>query len=184
MALQLHPAIRARLNIGVANWPEAVSGISDFTIADSDMLVIPRGAKHPREAWEFIRYVSSPNLSAQKLEELSGVEKLCYIQEKASPLRQWSPFFATHHPNPFIATFRQLAESSHAVSVPKLGIVLEFQRSLGLAFDRVRLGLATPEQALAYCQQRTEDSWQWHKQSLARRRENSALTTNAPTATK
>ncbi len=99
---QFHPG----LDYGVTTWPEAIPGVKDFTLADADMLIIPRGAKHPREAWEFLRYVSSPNLAAQSLDELSGVERLAYLQKKASPLSQWSPFFTSHNPNPYIDLFR------------------------------------------------------------------------------
>jgi ABC-type glycerol-3-phosphate transport system substrate-binding protein len=173
------------LNYGVAAWPQAVPGIDDFTIAESDMLVIPRGAKHPREAWEFLNYVSSPNLAAQSRDELTGVELLCYLQKKGSPLSQWSPFFTNHHPNPYIAIFRRQAESPHAVSSPKIGIWIEYARNLGYAFDKVRLGLATPQQALAYCQQRIAQSWSWNQKSLALRQQTPPppLTTNslAPT---
>ncbi len=147
------------LNYGITTWPEALPGIDDFTVAEADMLVIPRGARHPREAWEFLKYVSSPNLAAQSLDELSGAERLCYMQQKASPLTQWSPFFAAHHPNPYIPIFRQLAESPHAVSVPKIGIWNEYQGNLSLAFDKMRLGLANPDQALQHCQERMQQDW-------------------------
>jgi len=154
------------LNFGVAPWPEATPGVTDFTMADSDMLVIPRGAKHPREAWEFIRYLSSPNLAAQNLDEISGLERLCYLQQKASPLEQWSPFFTEKNPNPYAGLFRQLAESPHAVATPQMGIWDEYQRNLKLAFDKVRLQIEPPQQALQECQHRVEQRWQWHKESL------------------
>ncbi len=173
------------LNYGVARWPSAQPGIDDFTLAEADMLVIPRGARHPREAWEFLNYVSSPNLNAQTLDQLSGVERLCYMQKKGSPLAQWSPFFTNHHPNPYINIFRQLDQSPHAVSVPKIGIWSEYSDNLGLAFDKMRLGLATPEQALQHCQQRVAASWDWHQKSL-KLRENEAsapLTSNPSPAT-
>jgi ABC-type glycerol-3-phosphate transport system substrate-binding protein len=165
------------LNYGVTTWPEAVPGVDDFTIADSDMLVIPRGAKHPQEAWEFLKYVSSPNLNAQTLDQISGVERLCFLQQKASPLAQWSPFFANHNPNPYIAIFRKMADSPHAVSIVKMAICDEYQRDLSLAFDQVRLQLEDPQPALDECQQRVNQSWQWHQQSLALREK----ATTAPT---
>jgi len=154
------------LSFGIAPWPEAVPGVRDFTLADADMLIIPRGAKHPREAWEFLKYVSSPNLAAQNLDQLTGVERLCYLQRKASPLAQWSPFFADHNPNPYIGLFRHMAESPHAVSLPQMGIWDEYQRNITLASDKVRLQIETPQQALQQCQQRVARSWQWHQQSL------------------
>jgi len=158
------------LKYGVTGWPEVQPGITDFTIADADMLVIPAGTKHPREAWEFLRYVSSPNLSAQRAEDLTGTELVCFLQEKASPLEQWSPYFASHHTDPDIAIFRRLADSPHAVMVPQVGIWEQYSRELGTAFDEVRLELQTPEQALQHAQARVEDSWQWHLESLARRK--------------
>ena len=170
------------LNFGVAGWPEAQPGINDFTVAEADMLVIPRGAKHPHEAWEFLKYVSTPNLAAQSLDELSGVERLCYLQKKASPLSQWSPFFTTHNPNPYIGIFRQLAESPHAVSAAQMGIWDEYQRNINLAFDKVRLELASPQEALQQCQQRMDGSWQWHLQSLELRRQHAAAQTATETA--
>jgi ABC-type glycerol-3-phosphate transport system substrate-binding protein len=157
------------LEYGVAGWPAAQPGVNDFTIADADMLVMPRGCKHPREAWEFLRFVSTPNYAAQSLDELRGDELLCYLQEKPSPFAQWSPYFASHHPNPDVATFRRLAESPHAVSLPKMGIFEEYQSELGTAFDEVRLGLATPEEALQNCQARMQASWAWDRESQARR---------------
>jgi multiple sugar transport system substrate-binding protein len=154
------------MNFGVAPWPAAVPGVNDFTMADSDMLIIPRGAKHPQEAWEFLRYVSNPNLGAKNIDELSGVERLCYLQQKGSPLVQWSPFFTDHNPNPYIGVFRKLADSPHATTTPQMGIWDEYQRNLNLAFDKVRLQIEPPQQALQECQQRVAQSWEWHQQSI------------------
>jgi ABC-type glycerol-3-phosphate transport system substrate-binding protein len=162
------------MNYGVARLPAAQPGIDDFTMADADMLVIPRGAKHPKEAWEFLRFVSTANLSAQSFRELSGIELLCYLQKKPSPLQQWSPFFENHHPNPDVGIFRQLADSPHAVHVPNMGIWEEYQRELSLAFDRVRLGIETPDQALQQCQAHMQESWDWHLRSMARRKQSFA----------
>ena len=162
------------LNYGIAPWPEAIPGVKDFTLADADMLIIPRGAKHAREAWEFVKYLSSPNLAAQNLDQISGVERLCYLQMKASPLEQWSPFFAGHNPNPYIGLFRQMAGSPHAVSLPQIAIWEEYQRNLMLAFDKVRLQIEDPPQALQECQQRVERSWQWHQESVKLRKKETA----------
>jgi multiple sugar transport system substrate-binding protein len=170
------------LNYGVAGWPAAQPGISDFTVADSDMLVIPQGAKHPREAWEFLRYVSSPNLSAQSFAELRGTELLCFLQKKASPLEKWSPYFETQHPNPDIKIFRQLAESPHAIHGPDIGIWDEYQGELGTAFDEVRLGLESPEAALQHCQVRVQYSWEWHSESMALRKNQTAVLSANPSS--
>lgn len=157
------------MEYGVAGWPKVEGGPDKFTVADSDMLVIPRGAKHPNEAWEFIKFVSSINPHAERKEELSGMELLCYLQQKNSPLRQWSPFFEQHHPHPHIAFFRQLAQSPHAMFIPKMGMWQEYRRELNEVFDNVRLLTRSPDEAVGFCQRRVSGSWQWHQRSVARR---------------
>ncbi|MGH8020985.1 MAG: ABC transporter substrate-binding protein [Opitutaceae bacterium] len=81
------------LDYGCAAWPEADAGVGLYSIIEADMLIIPRGAKHSKEAWEFIKYANSANTSATTRDELEGMELLCYLQEKNSPLREWSPYF-------------------------------------------------------------------------------------------
>ena len=162
------------LEYGVAAWPAAAPGVDQFALADTDLLAIPRGCKHPREAWEFIKFIGSANLDARREDQLRGMELVCYLQGKNSPLRQWSPFFEQHHPHPFIATFRQLARSPHAVHLPKMGVWLEYRREIDSAFEAVRLLAKSPAEALAFCQNRVDDRWAWHRQSLQRRQTASA----------
>jgi ABC-type glycerol-3-phosphate transport system substrate-binding protein len=157
------------LEYGVAPaWPSAVPGIDDFGMAEADLLVIPRGARHPAEAWEFIKYMNSHNPAAQRREELAGMELMCFLQQKNSALRDWSPFFAQHHPHPDIAVFRQLSASPHAEYVPDMGIWTECEREVLSAFAEIRLLLATPEEALGASQRRLQQSWDRHLRSLAR----------------
>lgn len=157
------------LDYGVApTWPVATPGVDDFAMAEADMLVIPRGARQPEGAWEFIKYMNSNNPRAQSREELQGMELLCFLQEKNSALREWSPFFAGHHPHPQIAIFRQLSASPHAEFVPDMGIWTEYEREMLTAFAQVRLLMVTPEQALGEAQTRLQKSWDHHFRSLAR----------------
>lgn len=171
------------LDYGVAAWPavdeEAAKGAA-FTVAESDMIVIPRGAKHPKEAWEFIRFLSSANRAARSRDELTGMELLCYLQEKNSPLREWSPFFAERHPHPRIELFRELAKSPRATYAPKMGVWQEYLRELNTANEKVRLLEAEPAAAYAYVQQRMEGSWRRHRESVARQ---TARTKQAETKT-
>lgn len=169
------------LDYGVAPaWPEAVPGVDDFAMAEADVMVIPRGAKHAREAWEFIKYMSSANFSAQSRDELSGEELLCYLQEKNSPLQTWSPFFANHHPHPHIDVFRKLSASPHADAAPDMGIWMEYQREVLTAFANIRLLRETPEQALGEAQARLQKSWDRHRRSLARHGQLPAGETKTP----
>jgi hypothetical protein len=65
--------------------------------------------------------------------------------------------------------FRQLADSTHCVTLPRIGIWQECTREIATAFDVTRLEIKTPEAALSECQARIADSWRWHCESLARR---------------
>jgi ABC-type glycerol-3-phosphate transport system substrate-binding protein len=156
------------MEYGCAPWPAVRPELADFAEAGADVLVIPRGAKHPKEAWKFMKFVSSINPDARSRKELLGMELLCYLQEKNSPLRQWSPFFEQHHPHPYIGLFRRLAESPHAVHTPKIGIWADFAREQDEVFDKVRLLIEPPAEALAFCQARVSERWAEHRQSLAR----------------
>jgi ABC-type glycerol-3-phosphate transport system substrate-binding protein len=157
------------LEYGVAPWPAVRPGLENFTFADADLLAIPRGAKHPREAWEFIKFVAGMNPHAQTREQLRGGELLCYLQQKNSPLREWSPFFEKHHPHPHIALFRSLAESPNAIHPPKVGIWQEYTREIRNVFDISCLLIQPPAEAMAFCQQRIAGSWTWHQRSIQRR---------------
>lgn len=108
------------------------------TVVDMDVLCIPRGAKHPKEAFEFIKFVQS-----QK-----GMEMLCMGQKKLSPLRKVSPEFLATHPNPYIKLFTDLAYSKNAYSTPKLGIWKEYNDEINAGFDAIMLMQKTPQQAL------------------------------------
>ena len=119
-------------------YPEGRPDLAEPTVADEDVLCIPRGAKHPKEAFEFIKFVES-----QK-----GMEILCLGQKKLSPLRDVSPGFYEHHPNPYIKLFTKLAYSKNAYAVPKLGIWAEYKDELSAAFDSLMLMQKTPQQAM------------------------------------
>jgi ABC-type glycerol-3-phosphate transport system substrate-binding protein len=168
------------LEYGVAAWPAVHPGEAPFTLVEGDMLMVPRGAKHPREAWEFLKYVSSNNPEAQSFEELRGIEHTCFLQEKNSPLRVWSPFFAEHHPHPFIGVFRELARSPRAYHAPLMGIFQEYRREINIAFDKVRLGQSAPEPAMAFAQARVAESWREHRQAVARQAKGAAAGGAAP----
>ncbi len=129
------------------------------TIADADVIVIPRGSRHPEAAWEFIKFVNSRR----------GMEILCMGQRKFTPLREVSREFWERHPHPYIKLFRDMAESPYAVHTPQTGIVREYQREMFNAFDRVRLLSATPEEALADVRERVQRSLDRELRRLRRR---------------
>lgn len=131
--------------------PEALPMV---TLAECDVLVIPRGARHPREAFEFIHYVNTR----------PAMEKLCLGQRKFSPLAETSPDFVRTHPHPHLQVFMDLAKSPHAFSPPPLTIWNQYTQEMTVAADRVFGGLATPQEALEEVQQRVQ--WKYDRQLM------------------
>lgn len=154
---------------GFGPWPASKPAMAGFALADADLLAIPRGAKHPREAWEFIRYVGSINSQAQTVADLRGMERLCYGQEKNSPLRTWSPAFEKNHPHPQIALFRQMSESPLAIHSPKIGIWQPYLRELTVLFEKARLLDGDVGKSVVFSQERVANAWDLHRRSLERR---------------
>jgi ABC-type glycerol-3-phosphate transport system substrate-binding protein len=119
-------------------YPASRPDLANSTVVDCDILVIPRGAKHPKEAFEFIKYVQQ-----QKV-----MEKLCLSHEKNSPLANISDHFWAVHKNPWIRLFDSLARSKNAILPPRVGLWPEIQSDFAAEFDEVVIAHKTPEQAL------------------------------------
>src|SRR5439155_9192885 len=89
---------------GVAPFPSAVPGKEDVSYCETDLLMIPRGAQHPREAFEFMAFT-------QRQEEM---EKLCRAVDKNSPLKKTSDDWVYSHRNPYVDIFDRLAAGRNA----------------------------------------------------------------------
>lgn len=137
-----------QLEWGAAPFPHPADrpDLAHVTNAEADVLVIPVGAKHPGEAFEFIKYVNSQ----------PGSELLNMGQRKFTPLRNVSKEFLANHPNPYIQVFMDLAKSRNAFSTPKLGIWNEYSDEMNNAFDRIWLQQMTPRRALGIVQERMQ----------------------------
>lgn len=132
---------------GAAPFPSAVPGLENVCYAGMDVLVIPRGAKHKKEAFEFIAFVSRQD----------QMERLCSMHSKNSPLREVSEEFIRNHPNPYIHVFEQLAASPNAHALPEIGNWPEVQDELGQAAQRVYLLDGPTEQILRQAQERAQE---------------------------
>ena len=145
-----------QLRWGAAPFP-ALSADPDapVTVLESDVLVIPRGAKHPDEAFEFIRYVQSQ----------PAIEKLNLGQRKFSPLAQVSDTFLQRHPNPAIGVFIKLAVSPNAHGWPTLPVWIEYRDEITIATDRIYAQTTATDHALADVHDRIQ-----HKLDRALRR--------------
>jgi ABC-type glycerol-3-phosphate transport system substrate-binding protein len=145
------------LEWGVVACPAAdgVAGGAPVTVAQCDVVVIPKGAPHPREAFEFICYLQRQEVA----------EKLAKSQQKFTALREVSAGFLPNHPNPAISLFMALARSPGARFVPRLSIWHEYDAEMAVAAERV-LNLRYPAAtALAEVQDRV----QWKLDRVMRR---------------
>ncbi|HWD40218.1 MAG TPA: ABC transporter substrate-binding protein [Fimbriimonas sp.] len=140
-------------------YPKDRPDLANLTVADEDVLVIPRGAKHPKEAFEFINFVES-----QK-----GMTILCLGQRKNSPLKEMPPEFYSKHPNPFIKLFSDLPKGPKTFSTPQMGIWPEYMAALSTAFDEVNLMQKTPKEALDDVQARMQPKLDESLERLRRR---------------
>ncbi|MFH0909259.1 MAG: ABC transporter substrate-binding protein [bacterium] len=135
------------LEWGAAPFPSSDPGRWPLvTLAECDILVIPRGARHPREAFEFMAYVNSQE----------AMELLNMGQRKFSPLAQISPEFVKNHPNPYIDVFIALARSPDVQTVPPLPIWNEYADEVVIAADQIFSGRKTVEDALGVVQGRVQ----------------------------
>jgi multiple sugar transport system substrate-binding protein len=144
------------LEWGAAAFPSVnPEALPDVTLVECDMLVIPKGARHAREAFEFIRYVNTRG----------AMEKLCLGQRKFSPLREVSADFYRDHPNPFIRVFADLVRSPNARTAPRITVWSEYDEELRIAYERAFTGVLPPAAALEEAQKRV----QWKYDRVLRR---------------
>jgi ABC-type glycerol-3-phosphate transport system substrate-binding protein len=145
------------LEWGVAACPAAdgVGGGAPVTLAQSDVIVIPKGAQHPKEALEFLAYTQRQDVA----------ERLARSQQKFTAQREISSGFLQGHPNPAIGLFIELSRSPGARYVPRLPIWHEYDAELAVARDRVLNLRASPADALAEVQERV----QWKMDRVMRR---------------
>lgn len=135
-------------NVGPFPHPEDRPELARHTLRDLDILVIPRDSRHPDEAFEFIRYVSSPEV----------LERLCLEHRKFTPLKEVSDEFWREHPHPHIRLFRELAASETAFSVPKVNVWNEYLRDLSSATDSIQHLTSSPREALGAVRTRVQRS--------------------------
>jgi len=134
------------LEYGVAVFPSASGAPGGITIADADVVAIPRGAKHVREAGLFLKYMASAE----------ALEILCGGQGKHSPLAETSDGFLDpdRHKNPHVRFFWKLAFGPGVRASAPIGVWREYKKEMNVAFDRVWNGEADPAEALQAVQQR------------------------------
>jgi ABC-type glycerol-3-phosphate transport system substrate-binding protein len=129
-------AFRPEMDYGVAPFPTAASvydASEPIGLLDSDVLVIPRGARHPEEAFEFIAYTQRQEV----------VEELSIAHCKNSPLREVSAEFLSKHPHRDIRVHAAIADSPRAFMFPRTRVWPAYEEEFNAAMQRMwRLELA------------------------------------------
>lgn len=110
-----------------------------IALLDSDVLMIPQGAKHPREAMEFLAYTQT-----QKV-----VEYLSTVHCKNSPLLQVSEEFLRNHPNRSVAMHGRLAVSPRAFIFPRTSALQMLRDEMEAGFQRMWRLEDSPKSVLA-----------------------------------
>ncbi|MBL8878210.1 MAG: extracellular solute-binding protein [Phycisphaerales bacterium] len=121
------------LDFGVVPLPPIESlydSAAPVGMLECDILAIPRGCRHPEEAYAFLRFTQS-----REMQELLAIGHC-----KPSPLREQSADFAVSHPNPFVAVHGAILNSPRAQIAPQTRVWPEFTISLENAFDAIWAG--------------------------------------------
>ncbi len=142
-------------------FPEDRPDLANSTPVGLDVLVIPTGARHPEEAWEFCKFVQSQE----------GMEMLCAAQWKHSPLSRVSERFYREHRNKRIKLFYDLAARGRTFAPPPVGIWREWQDEMKTAFENIWTNGQAPADALAYAENRVQTKLDRYQESIARRYE-------------
>ncbi len=147
-----------QLDYAVAPFPSAVPG-RRFAFASSDVFVIPRGARHPREAMVFLSYLMQQPV----------FESLCKAHGKVSPFRDPGPDFFRGHPNPYIRVFDALALSPDVFGFPPMPMWAQVLDELIQLIEQVQRGQRGVTELLPQAQQRIDRIVDHYWQMAARR---------------
>ncbi|MBS1703461.1 MAG: extracellular solute-binding protein [Armatimonadetes bacterium] len=137
-------------------YPSDRPDLAGHSNLSQDVLTIPRGAKHPKEAFEFMRFVQRQDI----------MEGLCNGHGKNSPLAQVSEHFFQNHKNKYIRLFDALARSPKSFSPPKIGINQQIANEMTVAFQEVNNGDKTPKQALDDAETRLNALWKTYQEQV------------------
>ena len=137
-------------------YPSDRPDLAGHSILSQDVLVIPKGAKHAREAFEFIRFVQRQDV----------MEGLCSAHGKNSPLAKVSDRFFANHPNKAIRLFDQLARSKQALYPPHTGFFTQLSGELNNSFQEVNSGSKSPKASLKEARERIDGLWKTYQQQV------------------
>jgi ABC-type glycerol-3-phosphate transport system substrate-binding protein len=148
------------LDYGVAPFP-SVTAARQNVFASTDVFVIPRGARRPREAMVFLDYVLRQDV----------MEGLCSAHCKVSPFKRPGADFFSGHPNRHIRVFDEMASSRAAFGFPQMPMFSEVTTELLFMLENILRGAREPGEAISETQERVHRIVTEYQEMAAKRRE-------------
>jgi ABC-type glycerol-3-phosphate transport system substrate-binding protein len=142
-------AFKPEMDYGVAPFPvtsEQYDAAAPVGLIDTDILVIPRGVKHPEASMEFIAYTQRPEV----------VEYLSTVHCKNSPLAVSSETFLDKHPNKGVRVHDAIAKSPRAYVCPRTRTWLQFKEEFDAAAEHIWTLTSPAKAELGALQGRTQ----------------------------
>lgn len=99
-------------------------------LLEADVLIIPRGCRHPEEAFEFVRFTQRQDVQ----------EQLAREHTKSSPLATCSPGFFEGHGNKYVRVFDAITRSRNVSILPQTPVWKSYAHLTEGAFDAVWKG--------------------------------------------
>lgn len=115
-------------------------------LLDCDVLCIPRGARHPRESFEFVAFTQRQR----------WVEHLSTVHCKNSPLAAASPEFVANHPNRYVSVHSAIADSDRAFWFPRTRVWPAYVSEFDAGMQRMWNLEAPAEEVLAGIEARAQ----------------------------
>jgi ABC-type glycerol-3-phosphate transport system substrate-binding protein len=145
-AMTLLPAEARRKLTQWAAAPFPTTNPSDRNVGfvDFDAMIIPRTAKHKKEAFEFIAFINRQDVS----------EALNSMHCKNSPLNKVSEQFIANHPNPYIQVFEDCARNPKSFAEPQTPIWPEIADEMTVAGQKCYLLEQSAAAAMKAAQER------------------------------
>ena len=136
--LAFMPKYAPDLNFGVAPFPYPIGrqDLKDTNLVGTNPVIIPAGAKHPKEAWEFIQWLTTSEAVAT---EFSGyVANLPHIKGLKN----------TFSSDPDVRLFVEMAEHANARVIPPIPVIEMYVNEFTAAADKAYNLQGTPKELL------------------------------------
>lgn len=101
---------------------------------EADVLMIPRGCRHPEAAYEFLCFTQTQDVQ----------EQLATEHAKSSPMREVSAGFAASHPNRYVKVHDAIAKSPRVRILPQTRVWQPYADSITSAFEAIWNGADVP----------------------------------------